>query len=113
MKNPELKNPLDCDSEILGMEFPINLGDVVGKILFPKLSPAFINAQEKGYLEHDQTLHGPVCPINPAWGNNEDAFGCTEWGQTMSFPKGNSLIKRVMLDFSIQETNIETSAQTI
>lgn len=110
----ELKYPLDCDGEIMGKEFKIHLDNVVGKILFPKLSPDFVSAQTTGKLENtDHRIPGPVCPISASWGNEEDAFGCTEWGQTMAFPKGNSLVKRIILEFYLTENDIETDAQTI
>lgn len=111
----ELKHPLDCDSDIMGKEFNIYLGNVVGKILFPKLSPVFINAQTTGELKTEShAIPGPICPINGMkYGNEQDFFGCTKWGQTMSFPKGNSLVNRVMVEFFPIENNLETDSQTI
>ena len=111
----ELKYPLDCDADIMGKEFELHLGDLVGKILFPKLAPAFICAQATGKLEKElDAIPGPVCPINGrTWGNEQDCFGHTKWGQTMSFPKGNSLISRVMIEFYIPEDDLGTNAQII
>lgn len=111
----ELIHPLDCDSDIIGKEFEIHLDNVVGKILFPKLSPDFINAQNIGELKtENHVIPGLVCPISGMKsGNEQDAFGCTKWGQTMSFPKGNSLVKRVMVEFFSLENNLEIDAQTI
>ena len=46
------------------------------------------------------SIPGPVCPIDKLkWGNSEDSFGCTKWGQTMTFPQGNTIINRVMIKF--------------
>ena len=110
----ELKCPLDCDCGIMGKSFEIKLGTVVGKILFPKLSPVFVSAQTAGNLETEHhTIPGPVCPISSSWGNEEEANGSTIWGQTISFPKGNSLIKRVVLEFYIAENDFETNVQTV
>lgn len=111
----ELKYPLDCDSEIMGKEFNIHLGNVVGKILFPKLSPVFISALTTGKLEcENHVIPGPVCPINGmTWGNEQDSFGCTHWGQTMSFPDGNSLVNQIMVEFSPYEEDLKIDSQTI
>ncbi len=110
-----MKYPLDCDVDIMGKEFEIHLDNVVGKILLPKLSPDFINAQTAGKLDEDNPkIPGPVCPVNGLiWGNEEDGFGCTKWGQTMSFPKGNSMVNRVIVDFSINEIDAGTEVQTV
>ena len=114
LSNYELQHPLDCNIDVMGKEFKINLGNIEGKIFFPKLSPDFINAQSVGKLEKDQKISGPICPINGiTWGNKQDGFGCTEWGQTMSFPKGDTSVKQVMLEFHILENDLEKSSQTI
>lgn len=111
----ELKYPLDCDSDIMGKQFEIHLENVIGQILFPKLSPEFINAQVSGKLENDNhVIPGPVCPLDGIqWGNQQDCFGCTDWGQTMSFPKGNSLVKRVLVTFTPLDKNLEIDMQTV
>lgn len=111
----ELKYPLDCNCDVMGKEFEIHLNNVVGKILFPKLSPTFIRAQTVGQLDDKMgPIPGPVSPIDDiTWGNKQDGFGRTTWGQTMAFPKGNSIIKNVMLRFSLPDTDFEKSSQTI
>lgn len=111
----ELKHPLDCDVNIMGKEFEIHLGDVIGKILFPKLSPDFVSAQTIGKLENDNhNIPGPISPINNiTWGNEQDGFGCTKWGQTMAFPEGNSLVNHIMVEFSPLEDNLKIDSQTV
>ena len=111
----ELKHPLDCDCEILGKEFDIHLGNVVGKLLFPKLSPIFIDCRINGKLDtENKIIPGPICPIpGMTLGNEQEGLGKTKWGQTMSFPNGNSSVTCVMVEFSMFEDDLETDVQTV
>lgn len=111
----KLDHPLACNSDILGKSFKIKLDNIEGNILFPKLSPGFISAKAKGKLDNDDlSIPGPICPIDGSTlGNDEDSFGRTSWGQTLSFPEGNSLINQVLLEFYISENDLGIDSQTV
>lgn len=109
----DLEYPLYCAYELLGETFDITLGKTKGHIVFPKASPVFIAAKENKKLETDE-IPGPVCPIDSlTWGNKQDAFGVTDWGQTMSFPDGLTCIKKLFLIFDYEENNLELETQEI
>lgn len=111
----ELKYPLECNIDIMGKEFEIHLDNVVGKILFPQISPDFIKAKANGKLEEGKlSIPGPICPINGiVLGNEEDSFGYTKWGATRSFPMGDTEVNRIMIEFYLPENSLETDSQTI
>lgn len=111
----KLKYALDCNIDLMGKVFDIQLGDITGKILFPKLAPDFIRALDTGKLEStNSVIPGPICPIDGfTSGNKQDFFGRTHWGQTMSYPNGDTIVEHIMLEFSSSENAVASEMQTV
>jgi len=104
---------IECDSAIMGKSFEVVIGKTKGNIIFPSLSSKFLEYKEKGHLEKDLKIPGPVCPINTNWFNKEDGFGVTGWGQTLTFPAGESTIKKVLLTFEFEDNGMELNTNDI
>lgn len=104
---------IECNSNIMGEKFEIIIGKTKGNIIFPSLSPKFLEYKQKGCLEKDLNIPGPVCPINTDWFNREDEFGVTGWGQTLSFPAGESVIKKVLFVFEFEDNEMKLNTNDI
>lgn len=104
---------IECDASIMGKSFEVVIGKTKGYIVFPSLSSKFLEYKEKGFLEKDVNLPGPVCPINTNWFNTEESFGVTGWGQTLTFPAGESSIKKVLFTFEFEDNGMKINTNDI
>ena len=106
-----LPSQINCCADVMGQEFPIVLGNIKGKIIFPSLSK-MLNKDTKSE-DLLKMIPGPICPIQKNWYNEQDSFGKTDWGQTLTFPDCNSIIDKILLVFDIAENNNSIESEEI
>ena len=100
----EFSTAINCSAEVLGQSVEVTIGDINGILTLPSL-PEW-EEQEKDPLR--KPLLGPVKART--WKRGEDLI---IWGRTYSYPNGDAIVERALLEFSLQNDLIESSAQKV
>ena len=95
---------LFCAKDALGQSVNVCIGAVPGKLTLPFL-PQWRDKE-------DDPLHKPLLgpPAARNWKRGDTPF---TWGSPCSYPNGDSLVERALLEFNVEPNDCRTRAQEI